>query len=146
MLTASYRTGSRMDVKTGHATFDSQCDGMSSGNVWGGTQFSNYIRAFTETECNGFTNAPGHLQTFDLNFFKDGLPHRVKERVKEYARTKSVILYEFRHWVGERKVVHGYIITRGHDGNNQLLQIIDTGPTFKSYAILQTAAQYVSNP
>lgn len=101
-----------MMISTGHKTFDRQAnaDCITTGNVWGNVQFSNFIRAHTQTECNGFEFEQGKLQDHDLQGYRN-LPKRVLAAVKSLAHNQSVILYEYRHWRGNQKHLHGYIVT-----------------------------------
>lgn len=150
MKTLTYRTPNRADIHTGHSTFDRQCDGMTTGNVIGNTQFSFYIRHASQLECNGYTTVPGHLRDYDLEHFKD-LPRHVRDAVLSYTTDITAILYEIRHWVGSkrqdtrRKIVHGYILTLGYDGGYQLIHRFFTRHTEKSYAILRECILYLTN-
>lgn len=147
MKKVEWRTPNRMKIDTGHKTFDRQCDCLMTGNVIGNTQYSNFIRPYNETECNGFTNPKGYLQEFDLKHFTS-CPRYVIAFVKEAALDKSVILYEIRHWIKEpgkehRKYVHGYIVTDGK--SDELLATFTTGRTHKSHAIIRECVKYLSN-
>jgi hypothetical protein len=150
MLQTTYRTGNRVDIHTGHATFDRQCDILMTGNVWGNTQFSNFIRPESELECNGIVNAPGHLRSYDLGMFT-ALPSFVRDAVIAATADKAAILYEIRHWVGSkrrdnrRKIVHGYLLTRTGSMNYQLIQKFMIGHTEKDYAVIQECAPYLSD-
>ena len=50
--------------------FNKQTNLIASGNVIANTQYSNVIRPWKETECNGRTNPFGRLMEFDLQGFK----------------------------------------------------------------------------
>jgi len=128
-----------MLFESGHKTFDRQVDCISTGNVIGHVQLSFHIRAYTETECNGFTRPPGHLRAFDLKTWN--LPIRVRDRVLKETEDKSVWLYEFRHWTGNRKIVHGYVIT---SYDHRLLAKFLTGPTYKSVSVINEAITYIT--
>jgi len=115
-----WRNRNHMQINTGHKGFDRQCECLGTGNVWGTCQFSNYIRSYNETECNGFINLPGHLQKWDLDRFKD-IPSHVRRGVEELTAQTGGILYEIRHfgirqpYSGKQKIVHGYVLTARHD-------------------------------
>ena len=151
MRKVEWRTGNHMRIDTGHRTFDRQCEYLGTGNVWGTCQTSSYVRPYTETECNGFTNAPGHLQRFDLNQFKD-LPSHIRWKVEEMTKTRGGILYEIRHWGtrlpygGRQKHVHGYILTARWDAAIPYLhwRTWMVSNTQKSYNIMQTVREYIS--
>lgn len=137
-----WRTTNRMQIDTGHKTFDSQCDCLSTGNVAGGVQHSSFIRAWTDTECNGVTRNPGHLQDFDLSSFK--MPPYLLRTVKELAREKPVILYEIRHWRGKEKYIHGWIITDTGERGYRFLKMFRHGALWKSTMVLSKVAEYIS--
>jgi hypothetical protein len=135
--------------QTGHKTFDRQTGGyVSTGNVWGDAQFSNFIRAYCETECNGAIRPVGHLQAFDLKPFTD-LPNGIRRQVEELTKDEQGILYEFRHWVGpsyeRRKVIHGWILTRNDTRGYRFVKRWVIGPTHRSYAIMDAVQEYVSH-
>ena len=137
--------GNKALIETGHKTFDRQCECLSTGNVMGTCQKSWFIRPRSELECNGRVNAPGHLQDFDLGSFKN-LPGHIGDYIK--AQSKTVILYELRHWVKKpyserQKVVHAYIVT---DYDHKLLRVFNVNRSAKSYAIAEWCKDYISNP
>lgn len=140
-------TPNRMKLNSGHVAFDEQVKCVSTGNVWGGGQFSNYIRAFNQIECNGKTDyAEGHLQAFDLKPYQrpqsvTPAPSYVIEYVKEAARNQSVILYQFYHVIQGRKRVHGYIVT---DTRYQFLRSFVTARHYKSENVILAVTPYVS--
>lgn len=143
-----HRGGNRMIIDTGHKTFDRQCDCISTGNVWGDVQHSSFIRAFDETECNGFSNSPGHLQDFDLKYFIESVPNipvRVLKEIKEATKTISGILYQFRHFTGPSwnrcKIVHGYVLT---DEKYKVIKKWQTNGGHKSWRVLEAVLPYMS--
>jgi len=107
--------------------------------VWGNVQFSNYIRAHTNTKCNDFDFEPGKLQARDLGLFHN-LPDRVFSAVKAMAQSQSVILYEYRHWRERKKHLHGYIVT---DANHKALAVFARDQK-KSVDILKAVFPIVS--
>jgi|GEM_PF-2968270 len=138
--TTVWRDGNHMLFESGHKTFDRQVDCISTGNMIGDVQLSFYIRPKVETECNGFSFKPGHLRDFNLSMFKQ-LPVVVRQRVLSLTETNGVWLYEFRHWAGEQKIVHGYVIT---SSDHQLLAKFITGPTSKSAQVIDEAITYIT--
>ena len=90
------KDGMKQIIDSGYKLFDKQTNCICEGNVIANTQFSNYIRPWKETECNGRTNPEGHLTKFDLDAFT---PHRIPDKLLKYLldkkRTKSVVLYMF---------------------------------------------------
>lgn len=134
--------GNKMKFESECKTFNKQCDLITTGNVWGGVQFSQYIRPTNETECNGATFPPGQLRDYDLRPFGLHQFPRVLEAVMEYADAgRPVILYKFRHFNGERETVHGFVIT---DTNYHLLKKFYTGPTYKSISVIDEAVKYIT--
>lgn len=134
--------GNKMKFESESKTFNKQCDLITTGNVWGGVQFSQYIRPTNEVECNGATFPSGHLRDYDLKPFNLGRFPYVLKAVKEYADAgKQVILYKFRHFNGERETVHGFVIT---DTNYYLLKKFYTGPTYKSISVIDEAVKYIT--
>jgi len=137
------KDGMKQIINTGHKTFDRQLVCASTGNVIGGGQYSNYIRPYTETECNGFTRPPGHLQNFDLQHFS--LSDRLRSLVKKYTQDKSRILYKFYHYNGDTEITHGYVLTEGYDENYKLVDYWVTGPTYKSWLVIEGVLPYITN-
>lgn len=133
----------KMKIETGHGKFDRQTKIISEGNAIHDTQLSSYVRPWNETKYPvGDEHAePGHFQKFDLKPFKN-LPQDVLDVVREHAVDESVILYEFRHWNDGQKVVHGYVVT---DAQHNLIWWVVTGPTYKSYNVVQECIKYVAD-
>ena len=142
MKKAEWVTPNRMLFESGHKTFDRKADLISTGNVWGSVQTSGYVRAYSETECNGLTSAPGHLRDFDLKGFM-GMPSHVRRYVLSVSQDKSVIVYKFFHCVGNRKTVHGWVVTSTNP-EYRLLNSFVTGPTWKSESVISEAIKYIT--
>lgn len=136
-----FRNPNRVLIHTGHKTFDSQCDLLSTGNVMSNVQFSSFIRPVSETECNGFTFDRGHLFNVDIKAFRPDLPSWIENWLR--SLDTKVILYQIRHWSGrDRKHVHGYIVT---DTEHKPLRVFTTGPQrFKSEHIMSTVLPYIA--
>ena len=147
MKPTTYITPNRVDIHTGHATFDRQCDCLMTGNVIANTQLSYYIRPENQLECNGRVHAPGHLREFDLKSFS--LPYHVRNAVLEATKDEIAILYEIRHWVGSkrqdnlRKIVHGYILTRGYYENHRFINMFFTNPSNKSRDVIRECVLFI---
>ena len=134
MKTAEYRTPDRMKADTLHKGFNRICDYVGTGNVISNVQRSGFIRAHTDTECNGHTFKPGELQAFDLKPFAP-----VAWWVRKHAAEKSVILYKF----VTGKTVHGYIMT---DCEHRMIGRYETGPTRKSRSVLDFVSEFITKP
>lgn len=147
------KDGMKCIFNSGCKVFDDYIISVSTGNVSGGGQTSSYIRAFNNTECNGFTRIPGYLQKWDLDGFTN-LPEKVRSYVQSVAHSESVILYEFYHRNPNYKegyyrrgrfhskfITHGYVVT---DYRNKLLRTFVTGPTYKSELVIQAVLPYIT--
>lgn len=137
-------TPNKMKFESSHKTFNKQTTLITTGNALGATQLSSYIRPFNEPK-NPFGKkvAKGAMQEFDLNYIKDA-PARVKDAVRNYAKTKNVILYEFRHYVGDRKIVDGYVITTGHEDGNKHIKTFYINQDLKAMDAVDEASKYVA--
>ena len=136
-------TPNKMKISTGHGRFDQQTKVISVGNVINDTQLGMFIRPFNLTKSPaGGEVKPGELRDYDLRFF-EGLPRVMLVAVEGYTLDEPVILYEFRHWNGEKKVVHGYVITTS-DGSRTLFHFV-TGPTYKSKRVIKECVKYVAD-
>lgn len=135
----------KMFINTGHMAFDRQTNIITTGNIYGNTQTSSYIRAFNETRNPvGEYREPGYLQKFDLAPFFDRDPKNMPLVVKvfgEYMKDQDTILYEFHHWNRNVKIIHGYILTTA---DHRFLDQIVTGPTYKSYKVLDVCREYIT--
>jgi hypothetical protein len=89
---------------------------ISQGNVISDAQHSRFIRPRSQTECNGFHNAPGALQRFDFDGFGPNLPGFVRQAVEEHLATAYGVLYHIRHYDRRRLVSHGWFLTDYHGG------------------------------
>ena len=133
----------RMVIDTGNKTFDRQTSCIGTGNQIGDTQLSNYIRPFNQTECNGFTNEPGHLQNYDLNWLMDNLSPRVRAWFKVNGQNEAFILYQFHHRRNGRKIIHGWVITKP-GSPDVLVRIFQNNPGYRSSAILAECIKYIT--
>jgi len=132
-------------MRTGHVTFDKKAglENFMTGNVVSSIQFSNYIRGRETVECNGFTFKEGELRDFDLKHFKD-LPDAIRRVVKSFTDgTDPVVLYQIRHWTGDTKVVHGYVVTRpiGNGLKHEVIWQSVNGRTAKTEAVITEACK-----
>jgi hypothetical protein len=142
MKAIEWATPNKMKIDTGHKSFDRQTNVLMAGNIIANTQFGWHIRPYSETECNGYTFEPGHLRRVDLGYFTH-LPHHVRQAVIELTATEAVWLYQFYHYSGKRRIVHGYLITAK---DHTLLKTIVTGDRYRSAKILAAVTPYVSTP
>lgn len=137
-----WRNGNKMEISTGHVTFDRQTNVISTGNIIAKTQFGFYIRPFCEIECNGRGWPEGYLQMCDIKYF-DMLPRQVLEAIDRFGQCNATILYRFSHLgPGKKRIVHGYIFT---DKHYNLLMKFYTGPTHLSHQVIEGVLPYVVN-
>ena len=141
MKKIEWATPNKMLIDTGHKTFDRQTNVIMTGNVIANTQHSGFIRAWQQTEVNGLTRDPGHLQNWNLGGFQN-IPAHVKKYIREQAHARSVILYRFFYHNGRRAITHGWVVTTD---NHTLLRSFITGPTDKSRYVIQEVTQYIAD-
>lgn len=114
---------------------------LGRGNVISNVQRSTFIRARTETTCNGYIFAPGRLRDYDLSVFGSDLPKQVRSRALALTETRPAILYWFFHWQGRVRVAHGWLLT---DTDYLELWRCVTGATWKSGDVLAAAARDIT--
>lgn len=110
----------KMHMDSGYKLFDKQTNLISTGNVWANTQYSNYIRPWNEVDNYGYKGEPGQFLKFDMQFF-GSIPNHLREIIYDKNREKSVILYEFKVYHGERKEIIGHILTTGYEDGYKYL-------------------------
>ena len=135
-----------MLIDTGHAAFDRQTNSIGTGNFWANTLHGGFVRPYKELACNGRFNPPGHLQEYDLDFFRrNNTPKFVLDAAKAASKDESVILYAIFHWYNRSgrdiRVVHGYILT---DADHKLIRDWRTGPTWKSHLVVDGVLPYIA--
>jgi len=131
----------KMHIETGHRTFDRQTNLISTGNIVANTIIGRHVRA--HNNLNGWDGPcePGYLQDFDLSSFRFGvMPSHVREYIKSAAVDESVWVYHLFHYNGNRRIIHGWVIT-SHD--HKPLRKFVIGPTRKSYDVVYEAAKYL---
>ena len=114
---------------------------LGRGNVISNTQHSTFVRAATETGCNGYFFEPGRLRDFDLSLFDRLLPNDVCAYARAITTSKSIILYRFFHWKGQERTEHGWLIT--DTGHRELRRFV-TGPTWKSRDVMRAVAESIT--
>ena len=125
-------------------TFNMQCRLITTGNQIGDVVSSNYIRPYGETECNGFTNPPGHLQNYDLtkNIVILLYHIHIREKVRDLTHDNGGIIYDFHHWNGSKRIVDGFVLTtKGH----ALVKVWYVNRNWKARAAVNEAVKYITN-
>lgn len=97
------KAGTKQIIDTGFKKFDKATNIITTGNVIANTQYSNFIRPYNMTLCNGVEHPKGHLMNYDLKHFNRVSSH-IMEIIKDTERKNSVILYEF--FIGKDTIGH----------------------------------------
>lgn len=140
--------GNKMRFESPHKTFNRQTNCLSTGNVIANTQYSNYIRPYSEIECNGFTNAPGHLQNWDLTEnIVSRMPHHIREEIRQLTHDDGGIIYNFHHWGGGyhgKCIVDGFVLTTRHD-DYKLIEVWYINRDWRAMGAVDEAIKYITN-
>lgn len=127
------KSGMRMIIESGFKEFDKQTNLITSGNCISNTQYSNYIRPYNETKCNGFEKQKGDLFNFDLQHFS------ISNSLREYIKSLNdqVCLYEFRIYRKGIKDVIGWLIERKNGQITIEVNNYNMGHYLKRYKALE---------
>ena len=129
-----------------HKAFNKQCTLISTGNQIGNVVYSNYIRPYSQLECNGFTHPPGYLQDYDLRKNIVGIvPQYIAAVVRKLGKDMSLILYNFHHWRGDKRIDDGWVLTTGHDNGYKLLRTWYVNHNWRAKAAVDEAVKYIMN-
>ena len=136
----------KMHFESPHKTFNRQCRLITTGNQIGDVVYSNYIRPYGETECNGFIRPPGHLQNWDLtrNIVADTLPHQIREEIRKLTHNDGGIIYNFHHWNGDKRVDDGFVLTTRHD-DYRLIKVWYVNQDWRARVAIDEATKYITN-
>ncbi len=149
------RNGMRQILDSQHKLFNKQTSMITDGNSIGSTMYGSFVRGFLATECNGFTNPPGHLRDFDLKPFIQTyhIPRHVLDKVLEITQARgdedSVMLYVlFHHIPGRerhrRRVVHGWILTENYRRDHRLIQKWYARYGSKTISVVETCLPFLA--
>lgn len=136
----------KMEINTGHKTFDRQCDCLFYGNVIGNTQYGNYIRPYEETDENRFP--PGELQRSDCRQFVEAFaaPKNVIASAKQLSNEfGGCILYAIFHTYKRERIVHGFICSKTHEFDYEYVWTTYCRNDTKSMLLLKEVARYITN-
>jgi len=135
----------KMHFESPHKTFNRQTNCLGTGNMIANTQYSNYIRPYSEIECNSFTNPPGHLQNYDLtkNIVADILPYHIREEIRQLTHNGGGIIYNFHHWQGGKCINDGFVLTRRDD--HKLIEVWYVNKDWRAIAAVDEAIKYITN-
>lgn len=133
----------KMHFESPHKTFNRQCRLITTGNQIGDVVYSNYVRPYGETECNGFTNPPGHLQNYDLAKNIVTLPHHIREEVRKLTHNEGGIIYNFHHWNNGRRIDDGFVLTSRHD-DYRLIEVWYASQDWRARTAVDEAVKYIT--
>ena len=146
MEAKKYNRQGNMLIETENKTFNRKTIVITHGNVIAPTMFGFYIRSPKNTECNGFTFPEWHLFKTDMKPFREEL--RLNQRVIDYVahealkRDKSVILYAFFHWRGQKRIIHGFVLT---DWDYKHIETFYSNYRSKTISVLNECKKYICN-
>lgn len=146
MEAKKYNRQGNMLIETENKTFNRQTRVITHGNVIAPTMFSSYIRSPKETECNNSTYPEWYLFKTDMKPFEERL--RLNQSLVNYVahealkRDKSVILYAFFHWKGQKRIIHGFILT---DWDYKHIETFYANNRRKSISVLRECKKYICN-
>lgn len=104
-------------VRTGHVIFDRRAngeDGIHKGNAITALQVSNFVRPRAQVICNGFSFPPGALRDHDMGRFRASMPIEVQREIAAMTEEREAIVYQFGHYVGDTRRLHGWLCTDVH--------------------------------
>lgn len=133
-------------MNSGNKTFDKQADYIGTGNVFSNVQIGAFIRPKNQTECNGKTFAAGELQEYDLKpFRKIGMILIFETLVKEAAKTKQVCLSAIFHRRKNKRILHGFILTKDHTEYHELIDVFPANYRAKTISVLNAVKEKLTN-
>ena len=136
----------KMHFESPHKTFNKQCSLISTGNQIGNVVHSNYVRPYCEVECNGSIRPPGHLQNYDLSRSMVGVvPQYIANVVRELGKKMELILYNFHHWIGDKRIDDGWVLTTDHNNGYKLLRTWYVNHDWQAEAAVDEAVKYITN-
>lgn len=80
---------------------------------------------------------------FDLQNYPELSPWQ-RRTIETLGR--PCILYRFFHCRSGRRIIHGHILTESGSRNHELIHVWCSGPTYKSWQVLDWVKDYISNP
>jgi hypothetical protein len=148
MKTITWDNPNKMHFESPHKTFNRQAELISTGNVIGTVQYSNYIRPYNELECNGFSFEAGHLQNYDLtkNVVASILPSHIREQVRKLTHDDGGIIYNFHHWNGDKRIDDGFVLTTSKPYKEyKLIKVWYVNNDWRAVEAVTEAIKYITN-
>jgi hypothetical protein len=84
------------------------------------------------------------MQRYDISHYPVALPESVLNVIRREGQREGLYVYTLYHDRNGKRTYHGHIVTRAKD--HQLIDVIVTGPTYKSQIVLGYAKDYLSEP
>jgi hypothetical protein len=131
----------KMHIETGHKTFDRQTICISAGASISPTHFAMRVRSKNDlmNPMNDICEV-GYLQNYDCNVSHRNSHIAAKDYAKELAdKHDGVLLHQFFHWNGQKKIVNGYVITK----DKVALLKLYVGERAKTEAIINEVTKYI---
>lgn len=145
-----WRTPNAMALGTGNSAFERH-GYLTTGNVIGSTMLGFFVRPRSETSCNGRAFPEGKLQSTDLGYF-DAADERFRPMTRFIADEprfvdQKCIAYAIFHHKGEKRVVHGALVTETNGRLIRLFQRPDLGlpHAASSAAVMAKARHYLTD-
>lgn len=130
----------KMIIHSDFKTFNEQTNCISFGNAIANTQYSNFIRPYNETICNGKHFEKGYLRDYDLQFFEK-LNEQILSYIHEITENKGCMVYEFFiHRYNKKKVI-GYVI--GQEYSYRIFNLGDNRQYYKYSSALDLCKQII---
>ena len=104
------KSGMKQIINSDYKLFNKQTNCISYGNVIANTQYSSFIRPYSQTTCNNNNFSEGELMKSDLKYFRN-IPASIKDKLYAKDRKESYILYEFFVYRNGNKDIIGYVLT-----------------------------------
>ena len=130
--------GNTMRIETGNKSFDRYCKWLSPCAVISQGHVALWVRPMSATFCNGREFPAGDLHRFDVRQFRD-LDRECKWRLANL--NQDVLVHEFYHYRGEKKVVHGWVVV---DKSDKVVARWNPSGRSKSQMVLDYAAMCVA--
>ena len=142
-----YYNQSRMRAvhHSGVKAFDNYIVSIAPGNSIGGGLYGLSIRPYYGA-LDGLNHPTpnGDMQRYDIKNYPTALPESVLNVIRREGLREGLYVYTLYHERNGHRTYHGFIVTRAKD--NQLIDVIVTGPTYKSHIVLGYAKEYLSEP
>lgn len=100
----------KMHFESDFKTFNKQTSIISTGNVVAPTQYSSFIRPYSEVKNGAYIGKPGDFLRYDMQFFRN-VPEYMQKILKDTSRKESYILYEFSVVIDGSREIIGHVLT-----------------------------------